>query len=83
MSLPIRLALMSGVDRTVPLLVRQELARLGYVLARSKRHLVYKHPSGAQVSVAKSASDGRSFGNLLSDARRMLRERGVDDGQSR
>lgn len=71
------------VDRTVPRVVRDELKRLGYVLVRSKNHLVYRHSSGAQVSVAKSASDGRAFSNLLSDARRMLRERGVNDGQTR
>lgn len=70
-------------DRSVPKGVRSELKRLGYGLVRSKRHLIYKHPCGAQVSVAKSASDKHSFGNLLSDARRMLRERGVSDGQFR
>lgn len=64
----------------VPKEVRDELSRLGYTLARSKRHLVYKHPCGATVSVAKSGSDPRGYKNLISDARRALRERGVKDG---
>ena len=74
---------MPGVERNVPGLVRKELRKLGYQLARSKNHLIYKHPSGATVSVSGTASDPRAFSNLLSDARRMLRERGVDDGQRR
>ena len=74
---------MRGVERNVPGLVLKELRKLGYQLARSKNHLVYKHPSGATVSVSSTASDPRAFSNLLSDARRMLRERGVDDGQRR
>lgn len=61
--------------------VDRELSRLGYQLVRSKRHLIYRHPSGATVSVAQSGSDPRGYTNLLSDARRALRERGVDDGR--
>ena len=67
-------------DRLLAREVRKELAGMGYELARSKRHLIYKHKCGATISVSKSASDPRAFKNLLSDARRALRERGVEGG---
>ena len=64
-------------DRRIPREVREELRKLGFVLARAKRHYIYKHPSGASVSVSASPSNKRAYGNLISDARRMLRERGL------
>jgi predicted RNA binding protein YcfA (HicA-like mRNA interferase family) len=60
--------------------VERVLVALGYRLARSKNHLVFKHDCGAVVSVSASASDPRAYLNLLSDARRALRERGHKDG---
>lgn len=72
---------LAAADRAVPRDVRRELARLGYQLARSRRHLIYKHACGASVSVSTSSSDARGYKNLISDARRALRERGVDDGR--
>ena len=58
--------------------VVRQLEELGFRLARSQRHLIFKHESGASVCMARTPTDSRGYSNLLSDARRALRERGVN-----
>lgn len=46
----------------------------GFVLIRSGKHLVYRHPDiDEQLVIAKSASDSRAHKNNLSRLRRLLR----------
>lgn len=56
---------------------QKSIAALGYVLIRSKRHLIYQHPCGAMITVAKTASDRRATKNIMATARRMLRPYGL------
>lgn len=56
--------------------LHKQLVAMGYAFdPASKNHLKYRHPCGAMVVVAQSASDPRSHKNCLSDARRELRQR--------
>ena len=51
-----------------------ELTALGFVLVRSKRHLVYHHPGGGRpLTAPKSPSDKRATKNVRADAARILR----------
>jgi hypothetical protein len=52
-----------------------QLVDLGFVLVRSKRHLVYRHEAGGPpVAAPKTASDWRASKNVLAKARRVARE---------
>lgn len=56
----------------------RKLEDLGFVLVRSRKHRIYKHPSGATACMATSASDYHSLKNSVMDARKELRQRGID-----
>lgn len=43
---------------------------LGFVLHRSSKHLIWRHPSGAQVVCPKSPSDHRTIRNFERDCKR-------------
>lgn len=44
----------------------------GFQLVRSKRHLIWRHPSGAQVTTAATPSDHRALQQARSLFRRAL-----------
>ena len=46
--------------------------RYGFCLVRHKRHLVFRHPSGAQSVTSLTTSDRRSLVNFEHDLRRKL-----------
>lgn len=46
--------------------------RHGYVLVRWKRHLVFRHPCGAQVATAVTPSDKHGLRNFETDLKRNL-----------
>ena len=54
------------------------LAGHGFILLRSKRHMVFSHPCGARLVTSCSASDVRSIRNIEGDVRRLLRLHGVE-----
>jgi hypothetical protein len=45
----------------------------GYALIRSRRHLVFRHPTGATVVTASSPSDRRALRNIEARFRRSIR----------
>lgn len=45
---------------------------LGFALARTKRHFVFKHASGATFVAPKSVSDDRALCNAERDMRRAI-----------
>lgn len=51
--------------------IRRELERLGYYPVRKRRHEVWRHPNGAQLSVSASIGRGRGMANMLAVARRL------------
>lgn len=46
--------------------------RHGYSLVRWKRHLVFRHPCGAQVVTAMTSGDKKSLRNFETDLKRNL-----------
>ena len=47
----------------------------GAVLARQKRHLIYKLPDGRILTVSQTASDSqRAMKNAIADLKRMVRQ---------
>lgn len=44
----------------------------GFKLIRSKKHFVWKHPSGVVLTTAKSPSDRRAFTNIDKRIKRLL-----------
>lgn len=57
---------------------RKKLESMGFRLIRDKKHLIFQHPSGAVACGPKTASDYHSLKNSIMDARKSLREHGVD-----
>jgi predicted RNA binding protein YcfA (HicA-like mRNA interferase family) len=45
---------------------------LGFVLARTKRHFVFKHPSGATFVAPQSVSDDRALRNAERDMHKAI-----------
>jgi hypothetical protein len=45
---------------------------LGFVLARTRKHFVFKHPSGATFVAPQSVSDDRALHNAERDMRRAI-----------
>lgn len=54
--------------------LRELLEACGAELIRSKRHNVFKLPSGRRFTVPKTASDTRSLKNSLARLKRLLRQ---------
>jgi predicted RNA binding protein YcfA (HicA-like mRNA interferase family) len=54
------------------------VAKHGFTLVRSNKHLIFRHPCGAQLVTAASASDVRSIRNVEGNIRRILRRHGVE-----
>lgn len=46
---------------------------MGFVLVRSKKHAVYRHPQAGTLVAARTASDHRAAKNALAQARRRMR----------
>lgn len=46
----------------------------GFVLARQKKHYVFKHPSGAVFCCGKTLSDKRALENIEKEMKRTLRK---------
>ncbi len=47
----------------------------GFSLKRSRKHLVFVHPSGAHLTTSKTASDNRALRNIERDIKRLLKSR--------
>lgn len=61
-----------GVSKTVREVLAELLAE-GWRVVRNSRHLILRHPSGAQYAMCKTPSDGRRWrDNLRSDLRRSI-----------
>lgn len=65
---------MAQRDRRV---LDQQLTALGYTLDRCAKHLIYKHQSGACITVSLTTSCHHGYKNALADAKRELRKRGL------
>lgn len=55
----------------------QQLTDLGYMLDRCTKHRIYKHPSGACITVSMTTSCRHGYKNAIADAKRELRKRGL------
>lgn len=44
----------------------------GFVLARQKKHFVFKHPTGAVFVCGKTSSDRRALDNIDKEMKRVL-----------
>jgi hypothetical protein len=63
----------------LPRELRLELQGLGFdFLRRSKHSYIFDHPCGARAYMPTTPSDHRSVANCLADAKRALRENGID-----
>lgn len=54
--------------------IKKLAEKYGFVLARQKKHFVFKHPSGAIFTCSKSCSDHRALKNAERDLRKLLGE---------
>jgi hypothetical protein len=59
---------MREADRRIAAMAKS----LGFILARTKRHFVFKHPSGATFVAPQSVSDGRALRNAERDMRKAI-----------
>ena len=59
---------MREADRLIAAMAKS----LGFILARTKRHFVFKHPSGATFVAPQSVSDGRALRNAEKDMRKAI-----------
>lgn len=72
-----------STPRDVPRDIRLELEALGYTYLRKGKHgHLYRHPCGAHASVPGTPSDRRSYANTLANAKRALREKGIDPSET-
>lgn len=53
--------------------LHRRLTDMGFVLVRSKKHAVYRHPQAGTLVAARTASDHRAAKNALAQARRRMR----------
>lgn len=49
-------------------------ARYGFSLVRQKSHLIFRHPSGAQVVTSATCTDWRRLKNAERDFKRALKQ---------
>ena len=54
----------------------------GFTLARASRHLIWRHPNGAQVASPATGSDRRGLLNFEAELRRAIRKRQANRGQA-
>lgn len=59
------------------MVTHREVEAMGFVLVRQKKHMIFKHPCGVVLTVAKSARCYRAHKNTITTAKRLLAQAGV------
>ncbi len=50
------------------------MERAGFARLRTKRHTLWRHPSGAQISTSQSPSDGNAVRQVQRELRRVCQQ---------